>query len=139
MFLYNPWKFHLLFYIILLKLPHTASSIPLFFFLELLIPVKIQTEKGHLRTYFFWKSSPGFLDLSLYLWKFQIKWANWAIPEKIQTGKKKKNHCLPLEISTKLHPWKFHNNVLQSINEKLFVTLTVSYTDFGPLRGRGRV
>ena len=103
MFLYNPWKFHLLFYIILLKLPHTASSIPLFFFLELLIPVKIQTERGHLRTYFFWKSSPGFLDLSLYLWKFQIKWANWAIPEKIQTGKKKK---------PTVYPWKFQRSFI---------------------------
>ena len=57
MFLYNPWKFHLLFYIILLKLPHTASSIPLFFFLELPIPVKIQTE-GALEDLLFLKKLP---------------------------------------------------------------------------------
>ena len=78
--------------------------------------------------------------------KFLTKWANRPIPEKIQTGRGdwrayflKKTHCLPLEIPTKLHPWKFHNIVLGSINKKLFVTLTYSYTDFGPLRGQGKV
>ena len=62
----------------------------------------------------FWKRSQAFLDLSLYPWEIpaETKWANWAIPEKIQT-----------EGLEDIIFWKKTHSTYRNSNEALFLEI----------------